>query len=215
MSEHHDTNSTHELIEIYSPDGQPTNQAKPRSIIHQQGLWHKTVHTWILETSTKRLLLQRRSPLKLNHPNQWDCSSAGHISFGQASDEAAMREVEEELGLQISLQELGQPIGTMRVQLVLNEGTYLDNEFIDVYLVKREVVEVDKLKLQESEVCDAQLVHYRVVEECYRKRHGDFVILDNVEEFKKEFFERVAKELNDEGSSVDLDQVWPSFIPRV
>ncbi|EFC47745.1 predicted protein, partial [Naegleria gruberi] len=88
-----------ELIEVFTSAGEPTGRGEPRSKIHSEGIWHNTVHTWVLETSTGKLLVQRRSPNKLNHPNQWDTSSAGHISFGQSSDEASVREIEEELGI--------------------------------------------------------------------------------------------------------------------
>nr|CAG4711959.1 unnamed protein product [Naegleria fowleri] len=212
---HHKTNSAHELIEVYTLDGKPTGTAQPRSKIHSEGIWHKTVHTWILETSSKRLLIQRRSPHKLNHPNLWDVSSAGHMSFDQQTPEAAIREVEEELGLTITREELGSPIDTLRVQLVLNEGTYLDNEFIDVFLVKREHVDLSSLKLQAEEVCDAQLIHYAVLEHCYKMKHPDFVILQNSDEFMERFFKHLRQEIVEESDDLNLEKHWPSFIRKI
>lgn len=49
------------------------------------------------------LLLQKRSQYKDTFPGFWTLSSSGHVEFGQSYDEAAKRELEEELGLQLEL----------------------------------------------------------------------------------------------------------------
>ncbi|KAL9657061.1 hypothetical protein ABK040_002687 [Willaertia magna] len=199
--------SSEELLEIFTEEGIATGQPLSRVEVHKNGIWHKTVHTWIFEKSTKRLLLQRRSPLKLNHPDMWDVSSAGHISFGQTSKEAAIREVEEELGINdLTFEELNEPVMTIKVQYILNNGTYFDNEYIDVFLVIRDFIDINKLKLQKEEVCDVKLCHYKIVEQCYKEKNKSFV---NVPELYLTFFD-----LLNEKFPIDKDEVieWPSFI---
>lgn len=86
----------------------------------------------------------------------FDISSAGHITAGQSSDEAACREIQEELGLDIEVTKQNLKL-QVKVQHVLCNGTYINNEHVDVYLVIQDI-DLKKLVLQESEVVDAKLV---------------------------------------------------------
>jgi 16S rRNA (adenine1518-N6/adenine1519-N6)-dimethyltransferase len=53
------------------------------------------------------ILLQKRSPWKDRHPLLWDSSAAGHVEANEDYDEAAMRELMEELGVSARLERLG------------------------------------------------------------------------------------------------------------
>ena len=87
-----------ELLDILDQNGSPTGESKKREDVHQLGLWHRTVHLWILN-SKGQLLLQQRSKTKDTNPNLWDISVAGHIEKGQTPIQAVLREAEEEIGL--------------------------------------------------------------------------------------------------------------------
>ena len=80
-----------EYIDVISPDGNLTEISKPRSEIHQQGAWHRSVHIWVLNDN-KELLVQQRAFEKESHPGLWDVSCAGHITAGDVSPQAAVRE---------------------------------------------------------------------------------------------------------------------------
>jgi isopentenyldiphosphate isomerase len=128
---------------------------KTKAEVHRDGDWHVAAHVWIV-TPDGRVLLQRRSTEKENWPGYWDVSAAGHVSAGETAAEAAVRETFEELGLQIAPDEL-QRIGVAREQYVLRDGTYIDNEEHEIFLVEREV-DPSALTLQAGEVDDVQLV---------------------------------------------------------
>ncbi|KAL0491974.1 nudix hydrolase [Acrasis kona] len=163
-----------EYIEVFTPDGNPTGVMKSREEIHRDGLWHNTVHTWIIKKSGM-LLIQRRCATKESHPDMWDVSSAGHISFGQSSKDAAVREVEEEVGLYIKQSDL-EFLFRFPMDCTLKNGEYLDREHIDVYLVEvGDELSTSDLTLQESEVSDAQFVHYSIIEKMYREFNKKFV----------------------------------------
>ena len=66
-----------------------------REKAHKEGLWHASVHVWIIEAKG-RLLFQQRADWIHAFPNQWDISAAGHLKVGE---ENAFREVSEELGV--------------------------------------------------------------------------------------------------------------------
>lgn len=61
-------------------------------------LIHRAVHILVFD-SRGRLFLQRRSPSKRIQPDRWDTSVGGHVAAGESWDRAAVRELEEELGV--------------------------------------------------------------------------------------------------------------------
>ncbi|MDG1384280.1 MAG: NUDIX domain-containing protein, partial [Flavobacteriaceae bacterium] len=89
-----------EYLDIWNSDGQPTGQSCLKNEAHQNGWFHPTVHIWFY-TATPALLLQKRSLTKETFPGFWDVSVAGHVSAGESILEGAIREVKEEIGLNI------------------------------------------------------------------------------------------------------------------
>jgi isopentenyldiphosphate isomerase len=87
-----------ERIEVYTPDGRPTGVVKSRAAIHESGDWHLAAFVWVFDPAG-RILLQRRAPDKDAWPGRWDASAAGHVEAGETSEEAARRELAEELGI--------------------------------------------------------------------------------------------------------------------
>ena len=94
---------------------------------------------------------------KTNNPGLWDVSTAGHVSAGESAIDAAVRETFEELGLSIEPDEL-RFLATLRESCVLNQGTYFDNEFHEIFLVRREV-DLASLRLDPEEVAEVKWVH--------------------------------------------------------
>jgi len=110
----------------------------------------------ILIDTNGRVLLQRRSPRKENNPDLWDVSAAGHLSAGESAVDAAVRETMEELGLTLRRDEL-KLVATLQESCVLNNGTYYDNEFHEVFVVVRDV-DIDALTLDPEEVAEVKWV---------------------------------------------------------
>lgn len=57
----------------------------------------------VLVTNNNQLLLQKRSAYKDKYPGFWTISASGHVTFGQSYEEAANRELKEELGIEAAL----------------------------------------------------------------------------------------------------------------
>ena len=142
-----------ELFDVLSPDGLLTGIVKDRDAVHRDGDWHRCGHVWI--ASGDRVLLQRRALVKESWPGLWDISVAGHVHAGESSVDAAIREAREELGLVIAAADL-RPLGTLRYQVVLRED-YVENEFHDVYLLRRHV-DLSSLTLDPQEVAEVRWV---------------------------------------------------------
>lgn len=71
-----------------------------RGEVHRLGLRHRAVHVLVFNAAGE-VFLQQRSLLKDTHPGVWDSSASGHLDRGEAYDSCAVREVREEIGLEL------------------------------------------------------------------------------------------------------------------
>lgn len=92
-----------ELLEVVDENDKVIGSAT-RAMVHQQGLLHREIHVWVVRGG--EVLFQRRSPTKDTNPNMLDASVGGHVGIRQTYREAAVRELEEEIGLRISPDDL-------------------------------------------------------------------------------------------------------------
>jgi isopentenyl-diphosphate delta-isomerase type 1 len=138
-----------ELIDVLDENGVFTGAVRPRSAVHANGDWHRTVHVWVTDPAG-RLLLQRRAASKESYPGTWDVSAAGHIASGGTAVAAALRELEEELGIKAAKRDL-RYLFTTRASVKLYNGRFLDNEISDVFLVLRDIAEAD-IRFDHNEV---------------------------------------------------------------
>lgn len=70
----------------------------PRRQVHLERLRHRAVEIAVVD-SQGRVWLQKRSRFKDAYPGFWDLSATGHVDPGESYDEAARRELCEELGI--------------------------------------------------------------------------------------------------------------------
>ena len=139
-----------EQIDVLNPDGTSAGYACGRAEVHSRGLWHRTVHVWAFDRQG-RVLFQLRAKVKENNPGLLDTSCAGHISAGDTSQNAALRELREELGVVKGPEDL-EYLFESGHESVLNGGAYLDNEFYDVYRITLSDEEACSLVPQPGEV---------------------------------------------------------------
>jgi isopentenyldiphosphate isomerase len=144
-----------EMVDLYNPDGTPAGETASREEVHRLGLWHKTVHIWVV-TPAGELLLQKRAPAKESHPGLWDISAAGHITAGDTSVSAAVRELREEIGISVDERDL-RFLFSLRQRYEDRERAFIDREFTDIYLLRREV-DPGFLRIDKREVEAVRLV---------------------------------------------------------
>lgn len=78
----------------------------PRSRVHAEGLRHQVAHCWIIGETRPVLYFQQRAYDKRDFPGQFDLACGGHIDAGETPQCAAMRELYEEIGLQLTAGQL-------------------------------------------------------------------------------------------------------------
>lgn len=143
-----------ELIDILDSEGNFTGNTALKSEAHKNGLFHQTVHIWCY-TAEGKILLQQRGKRKDTHPLLWDVSVAGHIGAGETVETAAIREVEEEIGLSISKNDF-QKIGVFP-SFFEHDNKLIDNEFHHTFLCELKTP-ITGLQKQESEVEALKLI---------------------------------------------------------
>ena len=159
-----------EHFDILDDKGNITGEMRSRSDVHGKGLLHKSVHVWLLN-SKKELLLQKRSLNDHAYPGLWDISASGHISAGQTSLEAARSETKDELGINLP-DTAFKHLFTIEERVILHNGTLINNEFQDVYLVNSDV-DPSTFNLQKEEVGEIKWIP---VEEFKLLTEGDTIV---------------------------------------
>ena len=163
-----------EYIDIFDANNNPTGEIKEKTQAHEDGNFHRTAHIWIMNDK-KELLLQKRSATKKSHPNCWDISGAGHIRAEETVIEGAIRELKEELGVEVEEKDL-QYIATIKTT-----KNPKNMEFQYVYLLKYNN-QVEEYIFEDNEVSEVKYVHFEELEKMVEERVEGLLIHE--EEYK-------------------------------
>jgi isopentenyldiphosphate isomerase len=121
-----------ELIDIFDANMRPAG-SMAREQAHQLGVWHRTLHLWLVERAGPgRLLFQLRGPDVASNPGKFDATAAGHLVAGE-DERDGLREIREELGIEVpaALRHLG-----YRTEARDLPNGHLNREFQSIYLAE-------------------------------------------------------------------------------
>lgn len=172
-----------ELIDVLDENGNQTGKIVTREQIHKLGLCHRIIVVAIIDKNGQ-ILMQQRSKDKTKNPGKWDVSVAGHVSSGQTAIEAAIRETQEELSLKIVAEEL-KYIFTYKDKAKV-EDNYIDNQIYDCYIVEKEKIDMNDIKIQKSELEQVKL--------CNLTQFKEIISNNNVMN-RQEFYEKITNYL--------------------
>lgn len=96
-----------ELWQEYNTAGEPVGEGLTKAQA-RSGILHGSSHVWLWRrnNNTVEVLLQKRADDKPTWPGYFDISAAGHIDFGESPLQAALREMNEELGVKLHAERL-------------------------------------------------------------------------------------------------------------
>ncbi|MCM3699360.1 NUDIX domain-containing protein [Paenibacillus macerans] len=181
-----------EYFDVFTPDGIKIGK-EARSVVHAKGLWHQTFHCWIWKQSPEGpyLLFQLRHKNKDVFPSLLDISCAGHLQAGEDVPDG-VRELEEELGIAVAIDELTYLREVAQEHIVPPQ--IIDREFNHVFIYE----------------CGRDLQDYRIQTEeisgLFWVRLSDFqqLLCGNTESLSSDGI--LVDEVN--GATISLTKTW-------
>ncbi len=165
-----------EYFEVLDSFGNKTGRLKLRSEVHRDGDWHRAVHIWIMN-SNNQLLIQQRSAIKDINPGRWTSSCGGHVDPGEGSIGAAVRELKEELGIDVDPESL-EYLGTIK-RYHSAHNDFNDQELIDLFLVVGDY-QIRDFDQEEEEVHKLAFYDYNKLKEEVEKE-SSFLAISGIE----------------------------------
>ena len=111
-----------EIFDVLNENGEFTNQIETREECHNKGLW----------------------------PNLWDITAGGHVLTGEFGYQTVIRETKEEIGVDITKNDLEFIGGTKSENI---SGNIINRHFNEFYIVHKDI-DINDIVLQEEEVQD-------------------------------------------------------------
>ncbi len=88
-----------EFWDVYDADRHPLGRVHQRGVPLPKGEYHQVVHICLFNRAGE-MLIQQRQPFKEGWPNLWDTTAAGSVVAGETVQQAASRELLEEVGIE-------------------------------------------------------------------------------------------------------------------
>jgi isopentenyldiphosphate isomerase len=149
-----------ELFDVVNERDEVIGQ-RARADVHRLGLLHRAVHALVFN-SRGQVFLQKRSMKKDRQPGVWDSSASGHVDAGEGYDAAVVRELAEEIGLNLA----APPARVLR----LAACPETDREFVWVYRCEAE----GPFQLHPDEIDEGGWFEPDRVSRWMAERPGDF-----------------------------------------
>lgn len=158
-----------EYLDIIDDKNNLTGRTEERELMHARGIWHREVALWIMNEQGN-ILLQKRAADKKLHPNKWGIC-AGHVDAGETVDEAMIRELEEELGLRVSLDELDfMFISKEQSEFPSGRKNYV---FYYAYFLRTDL-EISDYKIQTAELSEVKYIPFEELRRIIETRDPNF-----------------------------------------
>lgn len=153
-----------EYLRIYDEQNQPTEKLVPRDVAHAEGLWHRTVHIYIIRTAAAgiEVLIHTRSLKKKQYAGMLDPVFGGHVQSDQDEHSTAVAELEEEIGIHAASERL-----VYRGFAKKDDPVHApnDREFNMIFVYELSKDEEERLSLNTEEIEQVQWVPLRDIQQ--------------------------------------------------
>lgn len=174
-----------ELLDVFDENNNFTGVVEKRDKVHQEGLFHRHVICWIMNNAGE-VLLQKRANKVSSNPNKWS-RTGGHVNSGESVETAMIRELKEEIGINVKKEEL-ELMSIYKEKSAFGYEFFLNTEFL-----------IDSYTMQLEEVAD---IAYFTIEEIEKSINNEDFIFFN---WDKEIFDEEMKKLKDKRNDVLSD----------
>lgn len=92
-----------EMLDVYDANRQYIGVAE-RSVVHNAGLWHRTVHCYVAVNAAsgeRWMIFQRRARTLPSDAGKLYTTASGHVAAGESLEAAVMREIKQEIGIEM------------------------------------------------------------------------------------------------------------------
>lgn len=159
-----------EYWDVYDKKGKWKRRVIKKGERLKNNEYHIIVEGWILRDDGN-FIIQRRALDKKSFSGMWYCSAGGSVISRETPKEGMVREFKEELGIDISEDELS-------LKRIITEK----NTIFYIYLVRKNI-SLDEITLQEEEVMDVDLADPSKIKKMVEDK--TFIGLDYYEKFFK------------------------------
>ena len=140
-----------ESFDVLNEYGEFTGKIATREECHKNGYWHRAVYAFIIDNNGN-VLLQKRSAKKKLWPNMWDVTVGGHVDSGEFGRQALIRETKEELGIEISDEDIKYLVGSTSIN---EQGDIINKHYNECYLITKNI-DVSNVVIQKEEVSEVK-----------------------------------------------------------
>ena len=138
------------MIELFDEEKKPLGITKEKSLVHKDGDFHRVSHICIVNRKNE-ILSNKRSKTKDLYPGKLDMIFGGHVGIGESYEDAAIREIKEEIGLDVTKEQL-ECLTTSKISYKNKSRKISNNEFAKLFLVRIDEKDTKSIKIQKEEI---------------------------------------------------------------
>jgi len=181
-----------EYLDVVDENDKLTGKTEERNIIHKEGIWHREVAVWIINDSGE-ILLQKRAATKKQYPNKW-AICAGHVDAGEKVESAIIREINEELGIDVKIDDL-EYIDVYKVQEDIAENNIKNYYFNYTYFLNNNY-KIEDYTIQLEELSELKFISLKELENIVKTKNKDFTFSDRL--YMEDVLEKLRKNIKKE-----------------
>ena len=173
-----------EFFDVLTEKGDYTGKVETREKCHKEGLYHKAVALFIIN-SKGQVLLQKRSKNKKLWPDMWDITAGGHVLHSEFGFQSIIRETKEELGIELDKNDLTFIGATISNNI---KDDIKNNHFNEFYIANKEVDET-KLELQQEEVSEIKWIDKEEIINRIKNNYDGITTKEGLWEYLVKYYE--------------------------